>query len=78
MKKLLLIIATAVFANEAAANPKTIGGCQVTKAENGNYYFRADPDCLLFGISPKTGNIDREKEKDEPEAGESDPGNRNA
>lgn len=37
-----------VFAVPAVAQPEvtTIGGCAMIRAENGNWFFKADPDCV--------------------------------
>lgn len=48
MKNLTLIAALMLGTTTiASAETKTINGCEVVKAENGNYYNRVDPTCSL-------------------------------
>ena len=76
MKKLTLIAAGFLClsaAVAAAGETKILGGCEVKKVENGNYFNRVDPTCVLFGIDDNKGDKAPEREKDD-EGGEGEGG----
>lgn len=52
MKYFVLIT---MFAFTSSASAKTVLGCEVTQASNGNYFFKVDPTCQF----DRTGLSDR-------------------
>jgi hypothetical protein len=52
MKTIAIIAATLAALSTAgtAAETQTFLGCEMVKAENGGYFFKADPSCVYAGL----------------------------
>jgi hypothetical protein len=50
MKTLTAFAALALTATIATADPVVFLGCEMTRAENGNYLFKTDPGCVFAGF----------------------------
>lgn len=78
MKHLTLIAALLLGTTTlASAETKTINGCDVQKAANGNYYSKVNPGCVgTLGafIKPETAYGTDGISRDAEEADASDPG----
>jgi hypothetical protein len=46
MKTLIAFAALALTATIATADPVVFLGCEMTRADNGNYLFKTDPGCV--------------------------------
>jgi hypothetical protein len=56
MKTIITFAALALTATVASATEvKTLYGCELKKATNGNYYMKADPACLFTGVDGLDG-----------------------
>lgn len=54
MKTIFALTASALMlmtAGVASAETKTLFGCEMTKAANGNYFFKTDAGCQFSGIN---------------------------
>lgn len=59
MKLIISTIAIAMIGTASIAETKVINGCEVRKAENGNYFSRVNPAC---GIELSTASDNQERQ----------------